>query len=115
MSSTSARSPLLQGVSDVAPSLRLAHFVYEVLGQRLEKFLGHGFLLRCVVLLLFDCCGGTKLLGSFLLAVVLGVEFYSIYMAHVGHPVTGLLKLCYVLLFAWLLLESRKKANGFPR
>jgi hypothetical protein len=99
---------LLQCVSDVAPTLQLTHVAYDILGQRLEKCLGYAFLLWCFALLLFDRRGGTKRLGAFAMAVVLGVEFYCICMALVGIPVTGLLKLCYVLLFVWLLLEARK-------
>lgn len=98
----------LQGVSDVADFIPLTHFAYDILGRRLEKFLGCGFLMWCLVLLRFDCRGGTKLLGAIAIAIVPGVELFGICMARVGYPVTDLLKLCYVLLFVWLLLEACK-------
>ncbi len=99
---------LLQGASDVMHSIPLTLLAYDVLGQRLERILGYIFLLWCFVLLLLDSHGRTKLLGAVIIAAILCLEVYSIGMAYFGGSAAGILKLLYVPLFVWLLLESCK-------
>jgi hypothetical protein len=97
---------LLQGISDVTPSAALRYWSYDVLGQRLEKVLGYVFLLWCVALLFLESHGRTKLFGIVAVVVVLVLEILSFVPAYQNSEAAGLLKLLYLLLFVWLLLES---------
>ncbi len=100
----------LQAAHDLAPSEPLRHLAFDVLGQRLEKVLGYAFLLWCLAVLILDSAGPTRLFGTIVVAILVGVEIYS---AAVTQP-PGALKLLYVLLFLWLLLESRKPTPAAP-
>lgn len=100
---------LLQGVSDLAHSASLRVLAYDVLGQRLEKTLGYVFLLWCAAMLLGDSSGRTRVLGGLVLGTVLSVEIYSIVTTYVGGGTSDLLKLLYIPLFVWLLLEGMKR------
>ena len=99
---------LLQGAGDLMHSVSLRHLAYDVLGQRLEKILGYAFLLWCLAMLLLDSAGKTKILGAAVLVTVLGVEIYGFGMSYVGGETPGVMKLLYLALFVWLLLESVK-------
>lgn len=99
---------LLQGASDLLHSASLRQLAYEVLGRRLEKVLGDAFLLWCVAMLFMDSAGRTKALGVVVLATVLSIEIYSIATAYAGGETPGFLKLFYLPLFIWLLMEGRK-------
>jgi hypothetical protein len=102
---------LLQGASGFAPDLH--HMAYEVLGQALEKWLGYAFLLWCLTVLLLHSTGPVRLFGLVVLAAVVGVEAYSFWLASTGHQAPDALKLTYLVLFLWLLLESvRRAAKG---
>jgi len=97
---------LTQGASDLAHWASLQHLAYEVLGQRLEKVLGDAFLLWCVAMILRDSTGRTKILGVVVLVTIFFVEIYSMVTAYVGGEAPGFLKLFYLPLFVWLLLEG---------
>jgi hypothetical protein len=99
---------LLQGVSDLAQSPPLQQLAYGVLGQRLEKLLGYAFLLWCAAMLLVDSEGKTKNLGAVALVAIIGVEIYSFAVAYGGGQPPDALKLLYLPLFLWLLLEGMK-------
>ena len=99
---------LLQGASDLMHSASLRHLAYDVLGQRIEKMLGYAFLLWCVAVLFRDSAGRTRTLGVVVLVTILCVEIYGIRMAYVGGETPGVLKLLYLPLFVWLLLEGVK-------
>jgi hypothetical protein len=99
---------LLQGASDLMHSVPLQHLAYEVLGQRLEKLLGYAFLLWCVAMLFSDSTGTTKVLGVVVLTAILLIEIYSIVTTYSGGEAPGFLKLFYLPLFIWLLLEGLK-------
>ncbi|MEX0852174.1 MAG: hypothetical protein WD036_02670 [Bauldia sp.] len=99
---------LLQGASDLTGFVPLTHLAYDILGQRLEKVLGYAFLLWCVAVVLIDSDGNTKRFGIVVVAAVLGVEIYAYAIAYLGGAAAGILKLLYLPLFVWLLLESRK-------
>jgi hypothetical protein len=104
---------LLQGVNDLAPSEALRRLAFDVLGQGLEKILGLAFLAWCACLLAMDSRGGwTKALGALVLAAILGVEIYSLAMAQLGREAPGGLKLLYLPLFVWLMLESMKPRSS---
>ena len=105
---------LLQGASDLAHSARLQHLAYEVLGQRLEKVLGDAFLLWCVAMLFRDSTGRTRILGVVVLATIAFVEIYSSVTAYVGGEAPGVLKLFYLPLFIWLLLEGISLRSQTP-
>jgi hypothetical protein len=77
--------------------------------------LGYAFLLWCVAMLFRDSTGRTKALGVVVLVTILSIEIYSIGMAYVGGEAPGVLKLFYLPLFVWLLLEgmeSRDKTSS---
>ena len=98
---------LLQGVSDLMHSASLQHLAYEVLGQRAELLLGYAFLLWCAAMLFWDSAGTTRVLGIVALAAILVIE--------VGQG-SGVLKLFYLPLFIWLLLEGlRSRAASTTR
>lgn len=99
---------LLQAVSDLTQSASLAGLAYGVLGQSLEKWLGYIFLLWCAVVVLLDSRGGTRLLGALALAVAACVEVYSYAVGFLGGEASPALKLLYVPIFVWLLLETWK-------
>ena len=103
-----------KGVSDLAHSASLQHLAYHVLGQRLEKVLGYAFLLWCVAMLLRDSTGRTKILGVVVLVTIFFIEIYSIVAAHVGGEAPGFLKLFYLPLFIWLLLEGISPRSRTP-
>jgi hypothetical protein len=98
----------LQGAGDIAQSASLRHLAYDVLGQRLEKILGYGFLLWCVAVLLLDSNGKTRVFGAVVLVVILCAEIYILGVSYAGGEAPGVLKLLYLPLFVWLLFESVK-------
>jgi hypothetical protein len=102
----------LQAAHDVAPSEPLRRLAFDVLGQRPEKLLGCAFVLWCLALLIADSTGATRQFGMVVVAVLVVVEVHSIVLAQSGGQVPGALKLLYVPLFVWLLLESRKPRRG---
>jgi hypothetical protein len=103
---------LLQGAGDLMHSASLQHLAYEVLGQRVEKILGYAFLLWCVAMLFSDSTGKTKAFGVVVLIAIFFIEIYTIVTAYSGGEGPGVLKLFYVPLFIWLLLEGlQHRAN----
>ena len=96
----------LQAVSEVVPALR--HLAYDVLGQRLEKSLGYAFLLWCACVLGFDSKGVVHIVGAVVFIAVAGTEICAYTLTQSGVPPPQTLKLLYLPLFVWLLLESRK-------
>lgn len=106
---------LLQGISGLAPAAGLHHLAYEVLGQSLEKALGYAFLLWCLALLKLRSTGAVKLFGWIALAIVVGVEAYTAWLTASGGQAPDALKLGYLLVFVWLLLESARRGVRPPR
>jgi hypothetical protein len=105
---------LLQGASDLAHSASLQHLAYEVLGQRLEKVLGYAFLVWCIAMLFRDSGGRTRILGVAVLVTIFFIEIYSIVPANVGGEAPGVLKLFYLPVFVWLLLEGISPRSQTP-
>jgi hypothetical protein len=106
---------LLQGASELLRSPPLSQIAYGFLGQRLEKILGYAFLAWCFALIVADSKGGTRAFGAAALLAVFCAELYP----YLGGTAPELLKLLYLPLFFWLLLESRKlrravTATGWP-
>ena len=78
------------------------------MGSALEKVLGYAFLLWCVAMLFRDSTGKTRAWALVVLVAIFFVEIYSIVMAYGGAEAPGVLKLFYLPLFIWLLLEGMK-------
>jgi hypothetical protein len=103
---------LLQAVSEVLPNPSLDQFAYQVLGQAVEAWLVSLFLLLCVAVLLLDSKGTTRVMGFVAVSVVFCLDLYSHALAYAGSSLNVAapgLKSLYLLLPAWLLLESRKR------
>lgn len=99
---------LLQAVGDLAHSASLRRLAYDVLGQRLEKILGYVFLFWCVAMLMGDSAGRTRIFGGIVLGSIFCVEVYGVVTTYAGGETPGFLKLLYLPLFVWLLLEGMK-------
>jgi hypothetical protein len=99
---------LLQGIADIAGWPPLTELAYGALGQVIEKFLGYVFIGWCIAVVLRDSEGRTRVAGIAVLALLMGVEIFNSAVSMSGGTPDGRLKLLYVLLFAWLILESAK-------
>jgi hypothetical protein len=99
---------LLQGISDIIHSQPFANFAYGVLGQYLEKALGYAFILWCIALVFFDSRGRPRLAGFAALALLIVVEIYSYAVVFSGGVPSEAVKLLYLPLFIWLMLEGWK-------
>jgi hypothetical protein len=102
---------LLQGIADLLHSARLRHMAYAVLGQRLERVLGYAFLAWCILLWLMASAGKTKVLGAAVLAVIASIELYGFTLTLSGSQPPEALKVFYLPLFVWLLLEGMKPSE----
>ena len=103
---------LLQAASDLTHVAPLTYLAFDLLGQRLEKILGYVFLLWCLALVFIDSHGWTRVVGFVVLAVVVVVEGYSLAVAATGGEASAVLKLLYLPVFVWLLLESLKPRDA---
>lgn len=99
---------LLQGAADLLQSQMLRHLAYDVLGQRLEKMLGYAFLLWCGGVLLQDSRDWTRTFGAIVLLAILAIESYGLALSYFGGAAPDALKLLYLPLFVWLMLESAR-------
>jgi hypothetical protein len=97
---------LLQAASDLTHAPPLTYLAFDLLGQRLEKILGYVFLLWCLALVGLDSRGWRRGFGFAVLAVVVAVEGYSTATVAGGGEASAALKLLYLPVFGWLLLES---------
>jgi hypothetical protein len=100
---------LLQAASDLVQSAPLRELAFDVLGQRLEKALGYVFLLWCVAVAALDSSRWPRILGAIALTAAFCAEAYGIQAAFAGQQAPEALKLIYLGVFAWLLLESARK------
>jgi hypothetical protein len=100
---------LLQGVSNLVPGDSLHYYAFTVLGQWSEKLAIDLLILWFVAMLLMDSEGTSRLFGFVVMAIVVSLEIYSSSVAIFGITAAGSLKLFFLLVFVWLLLESRKK------
>ncbi len=101
---------LAQGLADLTGNAAIARIAYGVLGQGLEGWLGIAFILWCVALLVGDTEGATRTFGVAVLAVVVGIEAYSVIVRSSGGVPPAILRLFDLLLFLWLAIESAKPA-----
>jgi hypothetical protein len=106
---------LLQGVSEVARSEALTHLAYQVVGQRLEGWLGDLFMAWCVVVLVVDRLLAWRTLGIVAMAAVACVKAYSLALAYQGTSLDAeapMAKILWLAPFVWLLLESASRAKA---
>jgi hypothetical protein len=99
---------LLQGVSHLIQNDSLTYIAYQVLGQWVEARIGDLFVLWCVALLLVDSRGKTRVLGFVAVSIVVCFEVYKYSLAYLGDAPAEGLKALFLLLFVWLLFESKK-------
>jgi hypothetical protein len=100
---------LLQAISPLTSSDGFHDFAYDTLGQWLEGTLTLVFVIWCLVMLLSDSTGGTRLLGlvTVPLLLVFTAAQWATNLADIAQP-PGILKLLFMPVMVWLLLESRK-------
>jgi hypothetical protein len=114
---TSALSAIffLQAVSELIEMDSLTYLVYRILGQRLETWLVYVFLLWCMAMLLTVSRGKTRILGWMALSIAICLQGYSYALLNFGVSVDAQsqsLKLFYLLLFVWILFESKKARSA---
>lgn len=105
---------LLQGVSGLMQNASLTHLAFQVLGQRLEKWLGDVLIFWFVAMLLVDSQGKTKVLGVVAMSIVVCLKAYSFSLSYLGDSLNATapsLKVLYLLPFVWFLFESKKKSS----
>ena len=102
---------LLQALSQVITNDGLAYLAFDVLGQEIERFLPYAILVWFVALLWEGSSGKSRILGSAVMAIVVGVELVSIVGPSVGLNIESQ-KLLFLLPFLWLLIESAKRRPG---
>lgn len=103
---------LMQGVSLLIQSDALTNLAFQVLGQRLEKWLGDVLIFWFVAMLLMDSRGKTRILGFVAMSIVVFLELYSYGLSYFGGSLDAeapSLKALYLLPFVWFLFESKKK------
>jgi hypothetical protein len=100
---------LLQAISPLTSSDGFHDFAYDTLGQWLEGTLTLGFVIWCFVMLLSDSKDRTRLLGlaTVPLLLIYAAALWSTNLMDVDQP-PGILKLLFMPVMVWLLLESRK-------
>jgi hypothetical protein len=98
---------LVQAASELMRNDVFSHFALQVLGNWPERVLTTLFIFWLVGVLLSASRGMTRILGFFVMAVVVGVNAYNYVLLYLGEPPA--LTAVYLLPFVWLLLESRKR------
>ena len=100
---------LLQAISPLTSNDGFHDFAYNTLGQWLEGTLTLAFVLWCFVLLLSDSKDRTRLLGlvTVPLLLIYTAAMWATNLIDVDQP-PGILKLLFMPVMVWLLLESRK-------
>ena len=104
----------LQGISELARNELLTRVAFQGLGQQLEGWLLVGFLLWCVMALVFDGHGRTRFLGLLAVSLAGAVRAYAFVLPLIGQSLevtAPVLKLFYLLPFVWLLAESRRSIS----
>lgn len=105
---------LVQGLSHLFQNDAFTYLAYPVLGPQ-EGWLIDLFVCWCIALLLMASQGKSRILGIVAIIAVIGLEVYRYSLAYLGTAATGLpqaLRLIYLLLFVWLLFESKKTLSS---
>jgi hypothetical protein len=105
---------LLQGISDATGSASLHDFAYDVMGQVPERVLPFLFFAWCVVLLQQASSGRARVFGIAVVGLVILLQVVDIALSVVDEKSPGILKVLYLVLFFWFLLESRKPRSAVP-
>lgn len=104
---------LLQATSLGLPGNEALFYVaFRVFGQGLEGWLGNIFILWCAVMLFSDSHGKTRVFGFVVVGAVICSKVFEYISRFRGETPPESLKLLMLLIFVWLLLESRKKPAG---
>ncbi len=100
---------LLQAISPMTSDDGFHDFAYDTLGQWLEGTLTLVFVIWCFVLLLSDSKDRTRLLGlvTVPLLLIYAAALWVTNLVDADQP-PGILKLLFMPVMVWLLLESRK-------
>jgi hypothetical protein len=100
---------LLQAISPLTSNDGFHDFAYDTLGQWLEGTLTLAFVTWCFVMLLSDSKDRTRRLGlaTVPLLLVYAAVLWVTNLADVSQP-PEVLKLLFIPVMVWLLLESRK-------
>ena len=103
---------LMQAISPLTSHDAFHDFAYDTLGQWLEGTLTLAFVIWCFVLLLSDSKDRTRLLGlaTVPLLLIYAAALWGTNLVDVAQP-PGILKLLFMPVMVWLLLESRKPAT----
>lgn len=105
---------LLQGVSGLMQNASLTHLAFQVLGQRMEKWLGDLLIFWFVAMLLLTSRGQTRILGFVAMSIVVCLEVYSYSLSYLATSLDAAapsLKVLYLLPFVWFFFESKKKIS----
>lgn len=105
---------LVQGLSHLLQNDAFTYLAYPVLGPQ-DGWLIDLFVCWCIALLLMASQGKSRILGIVAIIAVIGLEVYRYSLAYLGTAATGLpqaLRLIYLLLFVWLLFESKKTLSS---
>jgi hypothetical protein len=106
---------VMQGVSKAVDSKWLDDLAFDVLGQEVESGLVNIFALWCLGVLVFISRGKTRTFGIVALSLVVLVEAYRYGLLIAGDEAVGILKLLFILLVVWFLLESLRKLPLEPK
>ncbi len=100
---------LLQAISPLTSNDGFHDFAYDTLGQWLEGTLTLAFVIWCFAMLLSDSKDRTRLLGlvTVPLLLVYAAALWLTNLVGVSQP-PEILKLLFMPVMVWLLLESRK-------
>lgn len=102
---------ILQAFSLAIPNNMLFYIAFRALGQGIEGWLGNLFILWCLMVLIFDSRGWTRIFGFIVVGLAICEKIYEYVLSARGEAVPDALKLLLLLLFVWLLLESVKQAQ----
>ena len=98
---------LLQAASELIGNEAFGYFALQVLGDYPERVLKSVIIIWLVAVLLIASRGKTRILGFVAMAVVVGVEAYNYVLLFLGEEPA--LTILYLMPFAWLLLETKKR------
>jgi hypothetical protein len=102
---------LLQGMSFVIPNEPLRYVAFDVLGQQIEAVLVDVLVACFVGILLAASWERTRVLGIVVLGLVVAMEIARYVLLAQGislNDIASELKLLFLAVFVWFLLESRK-------
>jgi hypothetical protein len=107
---------LAQGVGEIVQSPALFAIVYgDPTIQAVERLAAYPILIWCAAILLTHSRGWRRHVGAIALAAIGAVEVYTLWVAYAGGAPDIMLRLTYLLAFAWLALEGGSRWTEHPR